>query len=123
MCNAVRVDYNLYVGTKFTYLLTCNDITNYLAHLQGWRVREGHSFVHSHAICLILLEQFSYPIICITIQLLINQACDGQRPARTWFLEIAFVRKVGMRLCFVCVCVRACVRAFVRVIVCSPLRL
>ena len=33
----------------------------------------------------------------------------GQRPARTWFLEIAFVREAGMCVCvcvYVCVCVR-----------------
>ena len=30
-------------------------------------------------------------------------------PARTWFLEIAFVREVSMRVCVdVCVCVRVC---------------
>ena len=36
---------------------------------------------------------------------LLNQACAGRKPARTWFLEIAFVREVGMSAC-VCVCVR-----------------
>ena len=33
-----------------------------------------------------------------------------RRPARAWFLEIAFVREVGMRVC-VCVCVCVCVSA------------
>ena len=32
-----------------------------------------------------------------------NQARAGRRPARAWFLDIAFVREVGMR---VCVCAR-----------------
>ena len=32
----------------------------------------------------------------------LNQARAGLRPARAWFLEIAFVREVG-----VCVCVSA----------------
>ena len=36
-------------------------------------------------------------------KLLLNQARAGQRPARAWFLDIAFVREVGMRVC-VCVC-------------------
>jgi len=35
--------------------------------------------------------------------LLLNQARAGQRPACNWFLEIAFVHDVSMR---VCVCVR-----------------
>ena len=26
----------------------------------------------------------------------LNQACTGLQPARAWFLEIAFVRKVGV---------------------------
>ena len=34
---------------------------------------------------------------------LLNQARAGQRPARAWFLEIAFVRKVD-----VCMCVSVC---------------
>ena len=39
--------------------------------------------------------------------LFLNQARAGHRPARAWFLEIAFVREVGMRVCVrVCVCVR-----------------
>ena len=37
----------------------------------------------------------------------LNQACAGLF-AHTWFLEIAFVRDVGM---CVCVCVRVCVSA------------
>ena len=37
------------------------------------------------------------------INALLNQARAGQRPAGAWFLEITFVRKVGMR---VCMCVR-----------------
>ena len=36
----------------------------------------------------------------------LNQACAGLQPARDWFLEIAFVREVGMRVC-VDVCVSA----------------
>ena len=38
----------------------------------------------------------------------LNQARAGLRPARAWFLEIAFVREVSMRVC-VCVCVCGCV--------------
>ena len=40
--------------------------------------------------------------------LFLNQARAGLRPARAWFLEIAFVREVSMRVC-VCGCV-VCVR-------------
>ena len=43
----------------------------------------------------------------------LNQARAGRRPARAWFLEIAFVREVSMRVCVdvcVCVCVCVCVR-------------
>jgi len=36
----------------------------------------------------------------------LNQARAGRRPVRDWFLEIAFVRDVCMRVC-VCVCVSA----------------
>ena len=41
---------------------------------------------------------------------MLNQARAGcsLRPARAWFLEIAFVREVSMRVC-VCVCVCVCV--------------
>jgi len=42
----------------------------------------------------------------------LNQARAGRRPARDWFLEIAFVRDVCVRACVracVCACVRACV--------------
>ena len=38
----------------------------------------------------------------------LNQARAGRRPARAWFLRIAFVREVSMR---VCVCVDVCVSA------------
>ena len=41
------------------------------------------------------------------IILLLNQARAGHRPARAWFLRIAFVREVSMRVC-VCVCVCVC---------------
>ena len=34
----------------------------------------------------------------------LNQARASRRPVRAWFLEIAFVREVGMCVC-VCVCV------------------
>ena len=37
-------------------------------------------------------------------KLFLNQARAGRRPARAWFLRIAFVREVSMRVC-VCVCV------------------
>ena len=47
-----------------------------------------------------------FPCNPYSLPFLLNQAC-GQRPARAWFLEIAFVREVGMRVCsFVCMCVR-----------------
>ena len=39
----------------------------------------------------------------------LNQACAGRRPARAWFLRIAFVREVSMRV-RVCGCVCVCVR-------------
>ena len=42
------------------------------------------------------------------IKSLLNQARASLRPARAWFLEIAFVREVSMRVC-VCVCVCGCV--------------
>ena len=29
----------------------------------------------------------------------LNQACTGQRPAHTWFLEIALIRDVSMCVC------------------------
>ena len=29
----------------------------------------------------------------------LNQVRAGRRPARTWFLEIAFVQEVSMRMC------------------------
>ena len=48
-----------------------------------------------------------YKILGLLRQFL-NQARAGRRPARAWFLEIAFVRGVSMR---VCVCVCGCVSA------------
>ena len=38
------------------------------------------------------------------VQSFLNQVRAGQRPACAWFLEIAFVREVGV---CVCVCVSA----------------
>ena len=37
----------------------------------------------------------------------LNQALAGRRAASAWFLEIAFVREVGMSAC-VCACVCVC---------------
>ena len=51
---------------------------------------------------------------CDTIATFLNQARAGRRPARAWFLRIAFVREVSMRVCVcvcVCVCVDVCVSA------------
>ena len=47
------------------------------------------------------------PILLFS-HLFLNQARVGRRPARAWFLRIAFVREVSMRVC-VCVCVWMCV--------------
>ena len=41
--------------------------------------------------------------ISVFTKLLLNQARAGHRPARTWFLEIAFVQEVSVCVC-VCVC-------------------
>ena len=38
----------------------------------------------------------------------LNQVCTGLWLACAWFLEIAFVRDIGMRVCMH-VCVRVCV--------------
>ena len=38
-------------------------------------------------------------VVARSLQLFLNQACAGRRLARTWFLEIAFVREVFMRVC------------------------
>ena len=46
----------------------------------------------------------------LVLLLFLNQARAGRRPARTWFLRIAFVREVSMRVCvcvWMCVCVSA----------------
>ena len=40
------------------------------------------------------------------VKSVLNQVHTSHRPARAWFLEIAFVREVSMR---VYVCVRMCV--------------
>ena len=42
----------------------------------------------------------------------------GVRPVFTWFLEISFVREVGMCV-YVCLCVYVCVCVFVCVSVCA----
>ena len=51
--------------------------------------------------------------VCVHLLLLeisfLNQARVGRRPARAWFLRIAFVREVSMCV-YVCVCVDVCVR-------------
>ena len=52
------------------YVLTCNDIASYLAHLEGWQVRQRHfpfSFVHSY-VChmfdlLISISNYMYAYI------------------------------------------------------------
>ena len=49
--------------------------------------------------------------------LIFNQVQTGKRPGHTWFLNIAFVYKVGVCLC-VCVCMCVCVRVCVCVYEC-----
>ena len=44
--------------------------------------------------------------IMFCLNVLLNQARAGRRPARAWFLRIAFVREVSMRV-WMCVCVSA----------------
>jgi len=53
----------------------------------------------------------------------LNQARAGQRPARDWFLEIAFVRDVSMLCVCVCACAHVCVCVCVCMCVCPPPRL
>jgi len=51
----------------------------------------------------------------ITLRLFLNQARTGQSPASDWFLEIAFVYNVSMRVCAcvrLCVCVCVCVSVY-----------
>ena len=50
--------------------------------------------------------------MCFYILLFLNQARAGRSPARAWFLRIAFVWEVSMRV-YVCVwmCVCVCVSA------------
>ena len=53
-------------------------------------------------------------IYCTSILNFLNQARAGLWPAHAWFLRIAFVREVSMRVCVcvcVCVCVDVCVSA------------
>ena len=46
---------------------------------------------------------------------LLNQARAGRRPARAWFLEITFVRDVGMRVCLrVCVSTPEAINNYLR---------
>ena len=52
-----------------------------------------------------------------SLEIFLNQARAGLRPARAWFLRIAFVREL------LCVCVCVCVRVCVCVFVCPPPRL
>ena len=50
-------------------------------------------------------------ILCLILAIFgwfLNQARAGRRLAHAWFLEIAFVHDVGMR---VCVCVSVCLSA------------
>ena len=64
-------------------------------------LRYVNFFLHS-TVCFVL---FLSPVVH-----LLNQARAGRRPARAWFLRIAFVREVSMRVCvcvWMCVCVSA----------------
>ena len=45
--------------------------------------------------------------ICASSYVFLNQRHADQRPARPWFLEIAFVPEVGMHAC-TCVCMIVC---------------
>ena len=40
-----------------------------------------------------------YSATILLTSFVINQGRIGLRPARVWFLEIAFVREVSMRVC------------------------
>ena len=54
-----------------------------------------------------MFNQTKVPTLCPDF---LNQARAGRRPARAWFLRIAFVREVSMRVCvcvWMCVCVSA----------------
>ena len=48
-------------------------------------------------------------IPALFLKLLLNQAQANQRPACTWFLNIACVHDISMCVCGMCVHVRACV--------------
>ena len=50
-------------------------------------------------------------IPALFLKLLLNQAQANQRPACTWFLNIACVHDISMCVWCVCACVRMCVRA------------
>ena len=51
---------------------------------------------------------FCSKAVSCTDSIFLNQARAGHRPACAWFLNIAFVREVSMRVCvWMCVCVSA----------------
>ena len=53
-------------------------------------------------------EKTGLTYVHIKFDLFLNQVSASQRPAHTWFLEIAFARKFGMSV-YMHVCVRMCV--------------
>ncbi len=79
------------------------DIANIQTRSNEWLLR-----VLSREQCIfaVFSTSFADAVLC----LFLNQTRAGRRPARVWFLEIAFVREVSMRVCMcVCVCVDVCV--------------
>ena len=59
-------------------------------------------------------------IPALFLKLLLNQAQANQRPACTWFLNIACVHDISMCMWCVCVCVCMCARVRVHVCVSIP---
>ena len=76
---------------------------------------ESYTPLSTSSLLIAYFSLFLYLFSCcfLLLHLFLNQARANQRPAHTWFLEIAFVWEVGMRVhVYVCVCLPRAIKNY-----------